>query len=188
MSSHLGGNKNDVVSLMYMAGLAGNIKRFQLRRVWITRIAVAAVLTVAATTTFMVDYVRVRGELRELAPLRTETSEQRDQLLEYADRMEAISGRLKRIGQLDNKLRIITNLDPADPLPLRGIGGIDGELLEPHQLTGLSRASRHGRMIETLDRLNEAAEMEEDSLSALISHLEDQSSRLIATPSIVASR
>ena len=73
-------------------------------------------------------------------------------------------------------------------MPLRGIGGIEGGLLEPHQLSGLSRKRRHKRMTDSFGKLGEAAEMEVKSLQALISHLEDQSARLVSTPSIAPTK
>jgi murein DD-endopeptidase MepM/ murein hydrolase activator NlpD len=175
---------DDVVTLMYVPGPAANIRRFNLRRRWIRRAAVAALVAVAATGTLAVDYVQVRRQLTELGQLRTETEEQRDQLLEYADKMKLISTKLTNISRLDRKLRIITNMDPADPLPLRGIGGIEGATLEPYRLTGLTRERRNQRMLESFDRLAEAADLEEESLAGLIAHLEDQTSRLVKTPSI----
>ena len=62
------------------------------------------------------NQVFVRSNLYELDRLRVETAEQRDQIQTYAQKMEAISAKLGRIDGFERKLRIITNLDPADPL------------------------------------------------------------------------
>jgi murein DD-endopeptidase MepM/ murein hydrolase activator NlpD len=148
--------------------------------------AVAAALVAAAM--LGIDDIQLRGQLSELEQLRSQTQAQREQLTEYADRMELISERLTNISSLDRKLRIITNLEQADPLPLRGIGGVEGGLLESHQLTGLTRERRHQRMLDGFERVVEAAKIEEASLSALIAHLEDQTSKLVATPSIAPTK
>jgi murein DD-endopeptidase MepM/ murein hydrolase activator NlpD len=124
----------------------------------------------------------------ELARLRSETEEQRAQILAYSRQMEDIATHLDHISQLDRKLRVITNLDPAEPLPLPGIGGIEGSPIEPHQLAGATRQSRHRRMTEMLGQLNDAAGAESKSLDALISHLEHQTARLSSTPSIAPAR
>jgi len=187
-ASSTSGENNDVITLLYVPGPSANIRRFHFRRSWVRRSIGAAAVVLAAVTTLAVDYTRVRGQVTELDQLRAETREQRDQLMDYAEKMELITTRLSGISRLDRKLRVITNLDPSDPLPLPGIGGVEGELLEPHQLTGLTRERRHKRMLESLDRLNEAAGAGEASLAGLIEHLETQSAKLVRTPSITPTK
>jgi len=179
------GGRNDFVTFMYVPGEAGSIQRYTVRRRSIRRGiggAAAAFLLLAALS---VDYVRVRGKLPELDRLRGETTEQIEQIESYNEQLGVISERLVEISRLDRKLRVITNLDPADPLPLPGIGGVEGDLLSTRALTGIDR---HQRMQDGLRRLGQASDTEAESLAALISHLEDQSARLNNTPSITPSR
>ena len=98
--------------------------------------------------------------------------------------LATISEELTRISGFDRKLRVITNLDPADPLPLPGIGGVEGDLVGVAELATLTRDRRHQRILEGLGHLTDAASAEAESLSALIAHLEDQTTRLRTTPSI----
>ncbi|MFQ5514623.1 MAG: M23 family metallopeptidase [Myxococcota bacterium] len=177
----------EVVTLMYVPGPAGNIRRFNLRRVWLRRGVAVGAVALLSTLALSVDYVRLRSERRELVRLRAETGKQREQIEDYAELMEAISVKLTDVSRLDRKLRVITNLDPADELPLPGIGGIEGELLEPTELM-LHSGRRHRQMIKGLTALSEAAEAEVASLGGLIQHLEDQSARLVATPSIAPTK
>jgi murein DD-endopeptidase MepM/ murein hydrolase activator NlpD len=128
--------------------------------------------------------VRVRVSLSELERLRRETTAQRQELSAYAEQMETISTRLGKIDGFERKLRVITNLDPADPLPLPGIGGTDGQLLDADDVSWLSRAKRHEIIREGLETLADAADAQEQSLQGLITHLEDQAVRLVRTPSI----
>jgi murein DD-endopeptidase MepM/ murein hydrolase activator NlpD len=175
----------DVVTLIYVPGQSGAIQRFNVPRKWIRRATAGAVAFAVALLALSVDYVRARRQLTELDYLRTETSEQREQLVAYSGQVEKISEHLARISQFDRKLRVITNLDPADPLPLPGIGGIDEDLLSAD---GLTREGRHRRMTQSFARLDEAASTEAQSLQNLIQHLENQQARLAATPSIVPTR
>jgi murein DD-endopeptidase MepM/ murein hydrolase activator NlpD len=131
-----------------------------------------------------VDYVRARIHLVELDRLRVETAEQKEELHAYAERMEAISDRLGQIDQFQRKLRVITNLDPADPLPLPGIGGTDGALLDSEDVAWMSRTKRREIIKEGLETLAGAADAQQESLQGLIAHLEDQAVRLVHTPSI----
>ena len=91
-------------------------------------------------------------------------------------------------GRLDRKLRIITDLDPEDPLPLPGIGGLEGDGLEPVRVAALTRRHRKRRMLEGLDRLEAAAEAQGQRLEELIAHLEARTARLGATPSLAPTR
>jgi murein DD-endopeptidase MepM/ murein hydrolase activator NlpD len=116
--------------------------------------------------------------------MRTETRTQREELEIYASRIEDLSQNLARLRRFDHKLRVITNLDPSDGLPIPGIGGIEGEGLDRHHLSGLTRSQRHGRMIDSLDRLSEVGEEQAESLKALVAHLESQGAKLSHTPSV----
>lgn len=183
-----GNESSDAVTVMVVPGGTGTIRRFLVPRKWIkTAIGVA----VGAAVLLMIglgDYVIARSKVGELERLRHEAEEQRAMIHEYADRIEQISAQLVKVGTFERKLRVIANLDPADPLPLPGVGGIEGEGLEPHHLSGLTRGQRHKRMLKSLSGLAEAAESGEQRLSALVEHLESQTARLAATPSIAPAK
>jgi murein DD-endopeptidase MepM/ murein hydrolase activator NlpD len=173
---------------MYLPGQAGRIRRYQFNHVWVSRALYACGLALVIFSVLSVDYVRARRQVGELARLRAETEEQRAQLVEYSQQMAEIAAHLDNISQLDRKLRVITNLDPVEPLPLPGIGGVEGSPIEPHQLTSATRQSRNRRMTEMLGQLKDAAGTEAQSLDALIRHLEHQTARLSSTPSISPTR
>jgi murein DD-endopeptidase MepM/ murein hydrolase activator NlpD len=177
-------DSQDLVTLMLVPGRTGNIRRFNLRRRALRHCAVAAAALVLGIVAMSVDYLRVRLAVSELDRMRVETRSQRDQLETYASRIEELSQNLTSLRRFDHKLRVITNLDPGDGLPVTGLGGIEGEGLERHHLSGLTRAQRHARMMESLDRLSEVGEEQEESFKALISHLEGQTAKLSHTPSI----
>ena len=174
----------DTLTLMIVPGQSGSIRRFHVPKLWIRRAGIGGVVFAVALLALSIDYIRVRSNLYELDRLRTETAEQRDQIQTYAQKMEAISAKLGRIDGFERKLRIITNLDPADPLPLPGIGGADGEMLSADDVSWLSRNKRHEVMKEGLDTIDHAMDAQDTSLQGLIAHLESQSSRLVHTPSI----
>jgi murein DD-endopeptidase MepM/ murein hydrolase activator NlpD len=168
--------EQDSVTFMYVPGEAGRIRRVSVPRVWLRRGAIAIGVVMLFIAGASVDYIRVRRMVNQVHHLRDETHAQREQIVAYSKQVEAIAERLDKVSRLDRKLRVITNLAAADPLPLPGIGGLEGSaLLEPHG---------HQRMTETLDQLKQAADVETQSLEQLLSHLEDQSARLGATPSI----
>jgi len=174
----------DTLTLMIVPGQHGSIRRFHVPRLWLRRATLAGVGFAVALMALSIDYIRVRANLHELDRLRVETAEQREQIQAYAEKMEAISTKLSRIDGFERKLRIITNLDPADPLPLPGIGGSDGEMLSADDVTWMARGKRHEVMKEGLETLATAMDAQDESLQGLIHHLEDQSARLVHTPSV----
>ncbi len=176
-----GSANHEFVTFMYVPGQSGNIRRFHVRRAHLRRASIGAVCLCVVFGLLSVDYVVARSRMSELERLRDETSTQRAQIEEFSERMEVISTRLANVDHFERKLRVITNLDPADPLPLPGIGGMEDGLFS-------SGARRHSRMLEIADSLSEAAEVQEKNMNGLIGHLEDQTARLLATPSITPTK
>ena len=176
--------QDEVLTVMLIPANAGNVRRFTLRRKWIRVAASLLIVFPLLTVGLAFEYVRVRQQIAGVAALRVEVVQQREQIESYASKMGDLAQHLRQVGRFDRKLRVMANLDPSDPLPLPGVGGVDGEFLEPHQLASLGRERRHERMLEGLDQLSEAALTEEESLSELIRHLENETAQLAATPSI----
>jgi murein DD-endopeptidase MepM/ murein hydrolase activator NlpD len=188
MPSQRPDTSTDLITLMIVPGRSGNIRRFNVRRSMLQRWAAGGAVLAVGILLLSADYVRVRLSVSELDRMRTETREQRDQIAAYAQSIEEISEGLARLRRFDHKLRVITNLDPGDALPLPGIGGIEGEGLDAHHLSGLTRAQRHNRMMESLDRIGQAGEEQEQSLSNLIEHLERQTAQLAHTPAVAPTK
>jgi murein DD-endopeptidase MepM/ murein hydrolase activator NlpD len=177
---------HDTITLMVLQGPTGQIRRIHLRRSRLRRALSAAAITACVLIALSVDYVRVRVQLGELDELRAESSEQRAQIGEYSDQIGEIAQKLTKIDQLERKLRVITNLDPADPMPLPGIGTGDEE--PGAEDAWLPRAQRHKGMVAGLGALRSASEAKGTSLEALVAHLEENSARLLQTPSIAPTR
>lgn len=178
------GDPTDSITLMVVPGRTGSIRRWTLPQRWLRIGTGASVALALLLVAGIVDYVRMHTRVGELDRLREETSEQRAAIEDYAERMRQISDELARVGEFDRKLRVIANLEPGNAGTLPGIGGIDTAGFEFGAATGLTRARRHERMLEGLEQLSEAAKRREESLAALIDHLEHQTARLGATPSI----
>ena len=109
--------QNDVVTLMYVPGESGKIRRYHVRRSRIRKAFFVAFCALAALIAGSVDYVYALRGRPELERLHRETGLQREQLEAYATRMREIAGRITSIESLERKLRVITNLDPSDPDP-----------------------------------------------------------------------
>jgi murein DD-endopeptidase MepM/ murein hydrolase activator NlpD len=172
---------------MVMQGPTGNIRRIHIKRSWLRRAASGGLVAACVLIGLSVDYVRARVQLVELDDLRNESSQQREQIDAYSDQMGQIANKLVQIDQLERKLRVITNLDPADPLPLPGIGGTGDEDLGAED-AWQPRAQRHKGMLEGLGALSSASAAKSASLETLLAHLEENSARLLHTPSVAPTK
>jgi len=182
-----GRDVHDTITLMVMQGPTGNIRKIQLRRSWLKKGAGGALIALCVIIGLSVDYVRVRVQLDELDDLRVESSEQREQIGEYSAQMGEIAQKLAQIDQLERKLRVITNLDPGDPMALPGIGGTGDEDLGADG-GWQPRSRRHKAMLEGLGALAAAGSAKNTSLEGLLAHLEENSARLLRTPSIAPTK
>jgi murein DD-endopeptidase MepM/ murein hydrolase activator NlpD len=180
--------KSDTLTLMLVPGSSGQIRRFQLRKTWLRRAGSCAAIALFAACALSVDYVRVRHRLAQFDELQKLTAQQQEELDAYSERLAELSKGLAKVAQFDRKLRVITNLDPADGVPLPGIGGVEEELSVDDELLGVSRERRRERLTRVFERLTQATQAQQSSLADLVAHLEDQTARLSGTPSIAPAR
>ncbi len=164
------------------------------------------------------DYWRLRADNVELAGLRVQAMQQREQIALFEHRLEQVDTQLARVTDLERKVRIIANLPGA-----AGVGGealiepapagddavgppvgvpIDPEALEtgPHDgqgggepLPGLgSAAEGPSSVLEHLDEraldLTGGVGRRAESLEGLLGQLEDKREKLVSMPSIWPSR
>lgn len=163
------------------------------------------------------DYWRLRADNAELAGLRIEAFEQREQIALFRDRLAQVDGQLERVTELERKVRIIANLPGA-----AGVGGEnlvevvpggDGVVAPPigvpvdrtppstlapegqgggSPLPTEAGASNAAALFDRLDEeavvLAADAEVRANSLDSLLVELEDKRERLVSMPSIWPSK
>jgi len=92
----------------------------------VKKAAIAAVAIALLGIAGIWDYWRLRADNAELADLRIEAFEQREQIARFTNRLEQVDSQLTRVADLERKVRIIANLPGA-----AGIGGEDLVELAP---------------------------------------------------------
>ncbi|MAG32419.1 MAG: hypothetical protein CL908_16175 [Deltaproteobacteria bacterium] len=179
--------------------------------------AIAAAVLMLVSLVAVWDYWRLRSDNAELAALRIEAMEQREQIALFANRIEQVDGQLARVADLERKVRIIANLPGA-----AGVGGEElvelapetaGEVMPPAGVpvdrtappssapdgrgggTPLSSDGPLGAGVERLELLdgrvvdlNEGAQSRAGSLETLLDQLEDKRQRLASMPSVWPAR
>jgi murein DD-endopeptidase MepM/ murein hydrolase activator NlpD len=196
----------DTLSLIVVSDETSPVRRFSLRKVLIKRAAIGAGIFAVTLLGLSADYVRLRMDNRELAALRKESSERRDQVAAFEKKMGEVDGRLAKISELERKVRIIANLPGSaasggdDVTPIEpevepgGQGGADELDATPVQPRHHSRLpvipenagvpERVSLLDRSADYLGSIAEGQGESLEALLKSLEGKRERLEASPSI----
>lgn len=177
------------------------------------RVKQAAVAGVVAVTLMFVavwDYWRLRADNAELAGLRIEALEQREQIALFTNRLQRVDQELERVTDLERKVRIIANLPGA-----AGVGGEDVVEIVPVGADGVAlpagvpidqtqppptgqgggtpfesdeSLSSGRRDFGSLDRqamdLVGGADLRASSLVGLLADLETKREKLVSMPSI----
>jgi hypothetical protein len=157
------------------------------------------------------DYWRLRADNAELAALRIEAMEQREQIELFENRIAAVDDQIQKVVELERKVRIIANLPGT-----AGVGGEDVVPLAPEAtevgppvgvpvdttpppethrgqgggtpLEGEGPDRSGVMLLEELGsqavQLVDASDARVDSLEGLVVQLEDKRHRLVSMPSI----
>jgi murein DD-endopeptidase MepM/ murein hydrolase activator NlpD len=200
----------DSVSLIVISDETRPVRRFELRKVLLKRAAIGAGIFAVTLLGLSIDYVRLRIDHHELASLRKETLERREQVAAFEKKMGEVDGRLAKISELERKVRIIANLpgaaasggDDITPIEPEVEPGGQGGVEEPDATEAPVR--RHSRLplipvdagvpqrVSLLEKsaeyLGAIARGQGDSLEALLRLLEGKRERLESSPSIWPSK
>ena len=135
--------------------------------------------------TFIVHYFFMAKDGLELIDLRKETRSQKVQIQKFASNITDLEKQMTRLKDLDAKLRVITDIGPAqESYQVMGIGGAE----EPGSGTAfLGRQIKEDtfrQMDEDLKGLKSRASIQELSFEELAEAMKDRRSLWASTPSI----
>ncbi|MCR9093390.1 MAG: M23 family metallopeptidase [bacterium] len=170
-------------------------------------LAVAVLIGCALTW----DYWRLRADNAELADLRVEALEQREQIAVFRTRLETVDTEIAKVTELERKVRIIANLPGTAGVGGEGVAelapqgvpvgppaGVPVDQTKPPQglqgqgggqpLPEIGEDVSGIRVLENLGsqalELSAASGDRVDSLESLLEQLEDKRQRLVSMPSI----
>jgi murein DD-endopeptidase MepM/ murein hydrolase activator NlpD len=134
----------------------------------------------------IVDYQAVRKRTSRLAQLQKENTQQKQQLVTLAQKIDAVNDRVKELKEFDTKLRTMVNLESPtrDNSQFVGIGGSDPNLLNPRSTSEKTHRKLIRLMHKSLDNLETEISVQKTEKKELIGRLERQKSMLASTPSI----
>jgi len=154
------------------------------------------IITVLTLSGFFAQSLALLGDLTELNLLRSETEDHRVKIKSVIRTVDNLKKDMARLGELDKKLRIMTDLAPRKGgVNLLAQGGLEEPLSESaidnpllFGEEGEIRESRIPHVTASIEKevkiLRSQAKEEEKSLKELIKAISDMKSRWASTPSI----
>jgi biotin carboxyl carrier protein len=100
----------DRYSLIVVTDETAPVRRFDVRKEIVRRVAWGAGIAAFLLMIGLVDYVRVRVAQVEFKALQQETSEQKTTIADFDERLDAVRAQLNRVQEFERKVRIIANL------------------------------------------------------------------------------
>jgi hypothetical protein len=199
----------DTFSLIVVSDETSPVRRFEIRKDLVKRAMWGGGVALVLLLGLFVDYVLVRVDNRELAGLRQETLERREQVAGFQDKLQVVDSELSKLQEFERKVRIIANLPGSagaggedvtavgsDPVrPPQGGGGIETatpgvapEAQQPARIPlppeNAGEAERVSLLEEAAVYLGEVAEGQNNTLAELIEALEGKRDRLASSPSV----
>jgi len=199
----------DRYSIIVVAEETAPVRRFEVRKDLVRRLIWCAGAAAVLLTVGLGDYIRVRIAQTELARLRVEVAEQREQIADFDATLDRVRSTLSNISEFERKVRIIANLPGSAATGGEEVAevGVDAEEPEPpfdgSEVSAPTAApppaeppAPHAQIqlgadeprIAVLQRgaeeLGAVAISQERSLAEVASQLESKRAHLAATPAI----
>ncbi|MCB2146966.1 MAG: M23 family metallopeptidase [Deltaproteobacteria bacterium] len=138
------------------------------------------------------DYLRLKTEVKDVERLRSSLRTQEElvvqhqnQIVAFSNKINSLNTKLAELGNFEQKIRIIANLDPGnDGSSIFGVGGSDPEDLDPSTMIEQDYQELVRDMHVEINEIDQASHNQKNSFSSIFSQLEGKRNLLAATPSI----
>lgn len=131
------------------------------------------------------DYKQIKTEIPELAQKKHENEQLKAQLASLVQKYDRVNGQMAEYKKLDDKLRIMVNLETDESgSQFIGIGGSNPALLDPEYTVEKAHKKLIKLMHRSLDNLETEISMQIEQKSELYEFLDERKSMLACTPSI----
>ncbi len=165
------------------------VKQFRLPRI----LPVLAILLLAGFTFLgfgvVKDYLSLKAKVPHMTLLETENALQQKQLIQMANRIQAVSLDMAELRNQDKKLKTLARqVGAEDKEKFRGMGGSDAILLDPKENLRKTDRKMIRAIHKSLDDLEGDIEQRKENNAELAKFLDDQKMLLASTPSIWPTR
>jgi len=180
----------DFYNILIFSKKAAAIRRYRLPRPLAKLILFFIPIFFILLGYFSFDYVIMRQKVLELSRLRGETQLQRSQIHFFSEKIGELEKKIGGMREFDRRLRILANLEGSEESTRRffGVGGPSHEDIRETLLLQRNEEELMRQMRQDLERLDEEATAEGNSLKELESLLQNKRVQLTHTPSIWPTR
>jgi len=166
-----------------------SVRQFRLPRI----LPVLAILLLAGLSCLgfgvLKEYLSLKSKIPRMTLLEKENTLQQKQLIQMANRIDAVTLNMAELNQQEKKLRPLTGqMDTEDAGKFRGMGGSDAALLDPDENLRKVDLKLVRAMHQSLDDLENDIEQHKEKNTELAKFLDDQKTLLASTPSIWPTR
>ena len=180
------------LTLLIFDGTGTPVKQTSIPRMLLP---MAFIIVMAASTVLYLgisDYLRLKKEVKDVQQLRSSLQMQEEQVVQhqsqivsFSNKIEALNAKLAELGNFEQKIRIIANLEPNnDGSSFFGVGGSDPEDLDPTTMLEQDYRELVRDMHVEINEIDHASHNQQRSFSSIFSQLEGKRNLLAATPSI----
>jgi len=180
------------LTLLIFDGTGTPVKQTSIPRMLLP---MAFIIVMAASTVLYLgisDYLRLKKEVKDVQQLRSSLQMQEEQVVQhqsqivsFSNKIEALNAKLAELGNFEQKIRIIANLEPNnDGSSFFGVGGSDPEDLDPTTMLEQDYRELVRDMHVEINEIDHASHNQQRSFSNIFSQLEGKRNLLAATPSI----
>jgi hypothetical protein len=180
----------DFYNILIFSKKASAIKRYRLPRPLAKLILFLIPIFFILLGYFSFDYVIMRQNVTELDRLREETQLQRSQMHFFSEKIGNLEKKIAGMREFDRRLRLLANLEGSEENTRRffGVGGPSPEDIRETLLLQRNEEELMKQMRQDVERLDEEATAEGNSLRELEGLLQNKRSQLTHTPSIWPTR
>lgn len=179
------------VSLLILSG-DGTPKQISVSKSFLRFLALVLVCGIAFSVFWVRDYLKLKKNVAITVSLEQQVTGQRDiiasqrrQIQTFAGQINTLKSRLIAINKLEQKIRIVANLEEANAND--GLFGVGGAMPSDLDLK-LSLKKRHDHLLREMhdqtEKLGEASEIQTKNLESLLKALEVRVNLLAHTPAI----
>jgi len=177
-----------VTVLLVPEGTA-TVKQFRLPRI----LPVLAVLLLLGLSLLSVgvlrDYFSLKAKLPRMATLERENALRAKQLVEMANRIDAVTVDMAALNEQEKELKALSSQVGAEEMgKFRGMGGSDVILTDPKENLQKADLKLVRAMHQSLDNLESTIEQRKEKYAEFEKFLDDQKMLLASTPSIWPTR
>lgn len=130
----------DYINILVFGDTTYGIRRLRVRKERLRMAAYLFIFLQLSLTFFFCDYIQVRKKTFLLNQLRQESQIQKSHIQLFATRVEELEKNLSRLKDIDQRIRIMANLERGqETLPFIGMGGLPSSAAQEKL-----REARHG--------------------------------------------